>query len=213
MGELSSGRNHPVLGQPFPGLGGEVFPLLRAGTDPALDWFQCPTSGVGPPGWGCDAHQEEEQTHGATTPAAKHVASPASEMWPKRSFILLKSGTLKKWNRLPRQVVDSPSLEIFKTRLDKVLCSLLWVTLLQQGVGLDDPQRCLPTPNMLWFCGKKMTIDLLESFFKSCHCYKLLGLSARKIPLVIYTLSHTEVFGISSLWEMLNSPNNHANGL
>jgi len=28
------------------------------------------------------------------------------------------------WNRLPREVVESP-LEILKTRLDKVLCSLL----------------------------------------------------------------------------------------
>jgi len=29
---------------------------------------------------------------------------------------------------------------------------LLWVTLLWQGAGLGDPQRFLPTPNILWFC-------------------------------------------------------------
>jgi len=54
------------------------------------------------------------------------------------------------WPRLPREVVESPSLEIFKTHLDKVLFSLLWVTLLGQEVGLGDPQRSLPTPNILW---------------------------------------------------------------
>jgi len=36
------------------------------------------------------------------------------------------------WNRLPREVVDSSSLEIFKPCLGKVLCNLLWVTLLWQ---------------------------------------------------------------------------------
>ena len=30
--------------------------------------------------------------------------------------------------------MESPSLEIFQTRLDAVLCSLLWVTLLRQGL-------------------------------------------------------------------------------
>jgi len=29
------------------------------------------------------------------------------------------------WNMLPREVVESPSLEIYKTRLDTVVCSLL----------------------------------------------------------------------------------------
>jgi len=29
------------------------------------------------------------------------------------------------WNRVPREAVDSPSLEIFKTHLDEFLCSLL----------------------------------------------------------------------------------------
>ncbi|GAB0206949.1 hypothetical protein GRJ2_003160500 [Grus japonensis] len=29
------------------------------------------------------------------------------------------------WNRLPREVVESPSLEIFKTCLDAILCNLL----------------------------------------------------------------------------------------
>jgi len=41
----------------------------------------------------------------------------------RKNFFPLRVTEL--WNRLPREVVDSPSLEIFKTLLDKVLCSLL----------------------------------------------------------------------------------------
>ena len=30
------------------------------------------------------------------------------------------------WNRLPREAVDAPSLEVFKARLYGALCSLVW---------------------------------------------------------------------------------------
>jgi len=65
----------------------------------------------------------------------------------RKNFFPLR--VMEPWPRLPREVVESPSLEILKTRLDKVLCSLLCVTLLGQGVGLGDPQRSLPTPDIL----------------------------------------------------------------
>jgi len=49
----------------------------------------------------------------------------------KKNFSTLR--VTEHWKRLPREVVDSPSLEIFRPLLDKVLCNLLWVTLLWQG--------------------------------------------------------------------------------
>jgi len=40
----------------------------------------------------------------------------------RKNFFTL--GVMEHWNRLPREVVDSPSLEIFKTCLDMLLCNL-----------------------------------------------------------------------------------------
>jgi len=41
----------------------------------------------------------------------------------RKTFFTLR--VMEPWNRLPREAVESSSLEIYKTRLDKVLCSLL----------------------------------------------------------------------------------------
>ncbi|PKU47847.1 hypothetical protein llap_1827 [Limosa lapponica baueri] len=41
----------------------------------------------------------------------------------RRNFFTLRVGEY--WNRLPREVVESPSLEMFKTPLDMFLCNLL----------------------------------------------------------------------------------------
>jgi len=41
----------------------------------------------------------------------------------RKNFFTLR--LTEHWNNLPREVVESPSVEIFKTCLDKVLCCLL----------------------------------------------------------------------------------------
>ena len=41
----------------------------------------------------------------------------------RKNFFTLR--VMEHWNRLPKEVVESPSLEIFKTHLDKVLYNLL----------------------------------------------------------------------------------------
>ena len=40
-------------------------------------------------------------------------------------------GVVRHWHRLPREAVDAPSLEMYKTRLDETLGSLIcWVATL-----------------------------------------------------------------------------------
>ncbi|GAB0182335.1 hypothetical protein GRJ2_000698800 [Grus japonensis] len=41
----------------------------------------------------------------------------------RKSFIAVR--VTEHWDRLPREVVESPSPEILKTRLDMILCNLL----------------------------------------------------------------------------------------
>ena len=41
----------------------------------------------------------------------------------RRNFLTVR--VMEHWNRLPREVVECPNLEIFKIHLDAYLCSLL----------------------------------------------------------------------------------------
>ena len=41
----------------------------------------------------------------------------------RKNFFTLR--VTEPWNRLPGEVVESPSLEILKTHMDMVLCNLL----------------------------------------------------------------------------------------
>jgi len=45
---------------------------------------------------------------------------------------------VRHWNRLPREAVDAPSLEVFKARLDRALSSLVsWKVSLPMAGGLE----------------------------------------------------------------------------
>ena len=41
----------------------------------------------------------------------------------RKNFFTVR--VMKHWSRLPREVVESPSLEMFKTHLDAYLCNLV----------------------------------------------------------------------------------------
>jgi len=61
--------------------------------------------------------QQQDKGQRAQTEAEKFQLNMRRNLFPLR--------VMEPWNRLPREAVEFPSLEIFKTRLDAVLCSLL----------------------------------------------------------------------------------------
>lgn len=57
---------------------------------------------------------------------------------------------VRHWNRLPREAADSPSLEVFKTRLDVALDNLVWWNMSMPvvgGLGTGWSLRSFPKPS------------------------------------------------------------------
>jgi len=70
-----------------------------------------------------------------------NLTAGLSLAWANRRSSFFMQRVVMHWNRLTREVVDAPSLEAFKARLDVALGSLVWwlVTLpMAEGLQLDD---------------------------------------------------------------------------
>jgi len=65
--------------------------------------------------------------NGFDTPSSPHVHCLLSTGWPVMTLYqsMYTQRVVTHWNRLPRGVVDAPSLEAFKARLDVALGSLV----------------------------------------------------------------------------------------
>ena len=70
-------------------------------------------------------------------------SSPVSKF--SESPLLQPYLSVTHWNRLPKEVVDAPSLEAFKARLDVALGSLVWwLATLHIAGGLKLNDHCGP---------------------------------------------------------------------
>lgn len=86
-------------------------------------------------------------------------------------------------------VVEFSSLEIFKIHLDTFLDCPLQTICLNRGVGLDDHQRPLPIPTILWLCEKcenKLLWFYLPKMFFLWLLFRMDRCKAAKLSILLW---------------------------
>lgn len=104
------------------------------------------------------------------------------DVWVTRHWHRLPVSGL--WHHPVAQVVASPTLEIFKNHLGVVLVTLLCVSLLEQGLGPDDVQRCLPASAGLCLC-EKASAEPKSAGQSSAWCLEELEQSSLTSPVIL----------------------------
>ena len=75
------------------------------------------------------------------------------------------------WNMLPKDVVDAPSLEAFKARLDVALGSLVWwLATLHIAVGLELDGHCGPFQPRPFYDSMILSLHGCHSPLAGCLC-------------------------------------------
>lgn len=79
------------------------------------------------------------------------IRTQIKAIWKNARKSCFALSLLEHWNKLLREVIKSPFLEIFKTHLDTVLSILLRVTVCEQEAELEGLQRSLLTSAIPWW--------------------------------------------------------------
>lgn len=108
------------------------------------------------------------------------------QFWKSPAMVCWLNIVVEHWNRLPQEVVESLSLEIFRSNLDTVLSKVVYWSLLEQEgwAKLVGPSLVLSNHTysvILWFC------ELSEVPFSKCSMLKWLNLILHGVLEVIPT--------------------------
>lgn len=109
--------------------------------------------------------------------------------------------TIKCWYRLPREVAETPSLEVFKTCLEKTLSNLAelkYWSCFEQVARLGHISRSLPMWMIMWFYSFRVNQIVPFASFARDTCWYQLPSQCAKRGTAIVTKQYSLFYSLSS---------------